>query len=91
MLQWHWAMTHSGKKLNNLLIMPDITPEQSAKELIEMKFSVERYEQLQFRRKERLKYWQEHGVQVLIEKETELVEYGEKVLSLMKKVYERND
>jgi hypothetical protein len=71
---------------NQITMLNDITPEQSAKELIAMNFPIEKYEQLQSRRRERLKYWQEQGVQVLIEKETELVEYGEKVLKLLKEV-----
>jgi len=65
----------------------DISPEQTAKELIKINFPIEKYEELQSRRKTRLKYWQEQGFQVLIDKETELVEFGEKVLTLMKVAY----
>ena len=65
--------------------MQDITPEQSAKELIEINFPIEKYEKLQSRRNERLKYWNEQGLQVLINNEKELVEYGEKVLTLLKR------
>lgn len=67
--------------------MLEITPQESAKELIAINFPIEKYEQLQSRRNARLKYWKEQGIQVLIEKETELVKYGEKVLSLLKEAY----
>lgn len=65
----------------------DITPEQTAKELIKMKFPISEYEKLQSRRNERLKCWQEHAIQKLIDGEKELIEFGEKVLSLMKEAY----
>lgn len=70
-------------KIEKLLMESNITPEQTAKELIEMKVPIAEYEKVQSRRKERLKYWQEHGIQVLIDKEKELVEFGEEVLSLL--------
>lgn len=65
----------------------DLSPEQTAKELIEINFPIEKYEELQSRRNTRLMYWKEHGIQALIDKESELIKFGEKVLTLMKEAY----
>lgn len=70
-------------------MLNDNTPEQTAKELIEINFPIEKYEELQDRRKTRLMYWKEHGIQPLIDNETELIEFGEKVLTLLKEAYEK--
>lgn len=65
------------------------TPEEAAKRLVEEKFPIEEYEKVQARRRERLEIFQRHEVAYLIEKEKELIEFGEKVLELMKKAYEK--
>lgn len=66
------------------MLISNKTPEQTAKDLIEENVSIETYESVQNRRLERLKLWKERNVQPLIEKETELVEFGEKVLAILK-------
>ena len=66
-----------------------MTPEESAKELIKIDFPIEDYEELQARRSERLNYWKLQNIPVLIEREEELFEYGEKVLTLLRKEYSK--
>lgn len=62
------------------------TPEQTALSLIREHFSVERYEsQIQGRRLERLIYFRDkNGPDVIIEKEKELILFGEQVITEMK-------
>lgn len=65
----------------------DRTPEQVAKELKEIDFSPERYEnEVQARRLTRLAFWKERKIQALIDREQELVDYGNLVLEEMRKL-----
>lgn len=60
------------------------TAAETARSLIECNVSIETYQEVQDRRKERLALWEERKVSVLIEKEKELIAFGEEVLKLMK-------
>lgn len=62
----------------------DQTPEETAADLKARNFPVEQYEEIQERRNYRLQFWKEKGIQALIDKEQELVNFGEKVLSLLR-------
>lgn len=60
------------------------SPQEIAKELIEANVTIEKYEELQKRRRERLETWNSHGVKDLIEREQQLIDLGEKVLACMR-------
>jgi hypothetical protein len=60
------------------------TPEETAIALIESNVSIETYQELQDRRKDRLRLWKERKIDVLIKNEKELIAYGEEVLKFMK-------
>lgn len=62
-------------------------PKQVAKDLLAEGCTIEDYEVVQNRRKERLKRWQEHKVQVLLDKEMELITYGEEVLKHLREIH----
>jgi hypothetical protein len=64
------------------------TAKEAAKQLVDEGFPIQQYEDLQERRRERLALFQERGVTVLIEKEQELIAFGEEVLTLMRKAYD---
>ncbi len=61
-------------------------PEAVAKQLIEMKFPIEKYEALQAHRRERLVTFKRFDVEVLIKAEQELINQGEQVLIHMRKL-----
>jgi len=68
--------------------MPTTTPEETAACLIAENFSIEQYEHIQEIRRARLKTFEGTGVPALIKAAQELVDFGEKVLKLMR---EAND
>lgn len=61
------------------------TPEEVAANLKNSNFSLELYEEIQQRRLYRLQFWKDRKIQSLVDREQELVDFGEKVLSLLKK------
>lgn len=63
------------------------TPENAARYLIEEEFTIEQYQEIQDRRKERLAFWKSRDLDALIKTETALIEFGEKVLKLLKEHY----
>jgi hypothetical protein len=64
----------------------DLTPIKTAKILIKDKFPIEKYEALQEHRRERLKTFEKHKIDILIKEAKKLIAYGDKVLKEMKKV-----
>ena len=70
-------------------MLQDKTPEQVAAELVRDNFPITQYEKVQNRRKERLAFWCMQKVQPLIDKEKELVAFGERVLQLMREAYKQ--
>lgn len=66
------------------------TPQEAAKDLIEDNFPIEKYQELQDHRKNRLVRFKEYGIEVLIKTEEQLIEHGEKVLKLLKEHYGRS-
>jgi hypothetical protein len=60
-----------------------LTPYETAKILIDNKVSYQDYKIIQDRRKERLALWIQRDINILVVKEAELIEYGEKVLELL--------
>ncbi|NJO64013.1 MAG: hypothetical protein HC836_39300 [Richelia sp. RM2_1_2] len=66
-----------------------MNPNVTAKTLIKENFSIEYYKKVQARRRERLANWQKYKNTVLIKKEEELIEFGEKVLELMRIAYNK--
>ena len=70
------------------MILPDRDPAEIVKNLIQEGCTVEDYQKVQDRRKERLAIWEtRHKVQPLIENEKKLIALGEKVLTLLKEAY----
>jgi hypothetical protein len=63
------------------------TPQEAAKQLTDQEFPIGDYEHLQMTRKTRLKFFEERGIKVLIEKEKEIIAFGEEVLAGMKAIY----
>lgn len=62
------------------------SPVTTAKELLAYGYTVEQYESIQSRRKERLIIWKESKNLVLISNEEKLIAFGEEVLNFMKKI-----
>jgi len=60
-------------------------PEEAAKDIIEEGYTIEQYERVQARRRERLAIWEERGVEAIVVKERELIAFGEAVLAIMRK------
>lgn len=60
---------------------------KTAKQLFEYGLSVEKYEDLQNERKERLNLWLDRRIQVLAEQEMELIAVGDKILTELRKLY----
>ncbi len=61
-----------------------LTPAELAEELLNENVSLEHYQEIQDRRKERLTLWKARNIQALIKAEQELVDYGEEVIKFMK-------
>lgn len=60
------------------------SPVTTAKELLAYGCTIEEYERLQSRRRERLELWKEKNVTALIGEEEKLIAFGEEVLKFMK-------
>lgn len=60
------------------------TPKQVAEYLIATGFPLDDYLQVQNRRMERLILWQDRKIDILIENEKKLIDFGEEVIKLMR-------
>jgi hypothetical protein len=60
----------------------------TAKYLFEEGLSVHDYADLQEKRKERLNLWLDRGIRVIAKEEMKLINYGDKVLIELKKLYD---
>lgn len=59
-------------------------PLEAAERLMQNGFNSEKYQEIQMQRINRLTKWQEMNLTVLIKNETELIEYGNIILQIMK-------
>lgn len=62
----------------------DQTPLEVAIDLIADGFTVEKYQKIQDRRIERYNFWKERNFPLMANKEAELVEFGNAVITIMK-------
>ncbi len=60
-------------------------PEQTAIELVDNNVTIETYQKVQNRRKERLAFWKERNLNPMLKNEQGMVDFGEMVLIEMKK------
>ena len=60
----------------------------AAKFLFESGLTVVEYEDLQKHRKERLDLWLDRRIKVIADNEMQLINYGDKILDELKKLYE---
>jgi len=73
------------KPLPKSLLSPK-NPLKTAKLLVKDGFPIQKYIDLQERRKERLKRWNDAKIEVLIKTEQELINYGDQVIAHMNKL-----
>lgn len=66
---------------------PRMSVKDTANWLFDSNFPISKYEVLQQYRRNRLRFWEKEGLKVIANEEIKLIEFGENVLTELKRLY----